>query len=207
MKLYCFPPSPNTRKVLTVAYHLGMAPETQIVNLPAGEQRTPDYRQINPNGMTPTLRDGDFVIWESNAIMQYLASKKPNSLWPDDARSRADISRWQFWDVAHWAPACSALMYEKLIKKRLGIGEPDAAAVKQGEEKFHRFAPVLDDHLQRRDYLVGNDVTLADISVACYLMYAEQCQLPIENYTNLQNWFARIEKLDAWRKAAPPPMS
>lgn len=111
----------------------------------AGAQRKPDYLRINPNGLTPTLVDGDFVLWESNAIMQYLAAQKPgNDLWPEDDEKRADITRWQCWDLAHWAPACATQLYEKIVKEVLGLGEPDMKEVKKGEEKFHCFAAVLD---------------------------------------------------------------
>jgi glutathione S-transferase len=76
MKLYGFPPSPNTRKVQAVAAHLQIPLELEFVNLPKGETRTAEFILLNPGGRTPVLVDGDFTLWESNAIMQYLASKK-----------------------------------------------------------------------------------------------------------------------------------
>ena len=84
MKLYGFPGSPNTWKVRAVAAHLGLPVEDVHVDLKKGEQRAPAYLALNPTGRTPTLVDGDFVVWESAAIMQYLASRKPNAT----ARSR-----------------------------------------------------------------------------------------------------------------------
>src|ERR1700704_5873752 len=102
MKLYGFPPSPNTSKVRAVAAHIGVPLEFEIVDLTKGQSRTPDFLAINPNGRTPVLKDGDFTLWESNAIMQYVAGKKKNTLWPDDARTRADITRWQCWQLAQW---------------------------------------------------------------------------------------------------------
>lgn len=71
MKLYGFPISPNTWKVRAVAVHLGIVLDDQLVDLSRGEQRTPNYLALNPTGRTPTLVDGEFVLWESNAIMQY----------------------------------------------------------------------------------------------------------------------------------------
>lgn len=76
MKLYYFPRSPNTRKVWATAIALGIDLELELVDLLAGQQRNPAYLKLNPNGLTPTLQDGDFVLWESNAMMQYVASKK-----------------------------------------------------------------------------------------------------------------------------------
>src|SRR5205085_3268747 len=127
MKLYGFPPSPNTWKVRAVAAHLGLPLELQFVDLTKGQQRTPDYLALNPTGRTPTLVDGDFTLWESTAIMQYLAGRSANSLWPENARTRADITRWQCWGLAHWsAEACQPLTFQRLVKKILNLGPPDA---------------------------------------------------------------------------------
>src|SRR5262245_20883104 len=100
MKLYGFPPSPNTWKVRAVAAHLGIPLELALVDLT--KPRTPDYLALNPTGRAPTLVDGDFILSESNAIIQYLAGRPASTLWPDDARTRVDIMRWQCWQLAHW---------------------------------------------------------------------------------------------------------
>ncbi|MEO1180824.1 MAG: glutathione S-transferase family protein, partial [Cyanobacteria bacterium J06636_28] len=92
------------------------------INLPQGDQRTADFLALNPTGRIPVLQDGDFVLWESNAIMQYLASQVSTPLWPDDAQQRADIMRWQSWQLAHWAKGCQPLNYERLVKKVLQLG-------------------------------------------------------------------------------------
>ena len=80
MKLYGFPASPNTWKVRAVAAYLKMPLELEFVDLAKGAQRTPDYLALNPTGRTPTLVDGDSTLWESNAIMQYIAGKTTNAL-------------------------------------------------------------------------------------------------------------------------------
>ena len=85
MKLYAFPPSPNTWKVRAVASYVGVPLELEFVDLT--KPRSAAYLAINPSGRTPTLVDGNFTLTESNAIMQYIACQKPNSLWPDDARA------------------------------------------------------------------------------------------------------------------------
>src|SRR5215468_6244968 len=99
MKLYGFPPSPNTWKVRAVAAHLGIPLELALVDLT--KPRTSDYLALNPTGRTPTLVDGDFILSESNAIIQYLTDRPASTLWPNDARTRADIMRWQSWQLAH----------------------------------------------------------------------------------------------------------
>ena len=114
MKLVGFPPSPNTWKVRAVAAHLGIPLEFEFVDLTKGASHTPGYLALNPTGRTPTLIDGDLKLWELTAIMQYLASRKPNSLWPDDARARADIMRWQSWSLAHFSKeGCEPLLFQR----------------------------------------------------------------------------------------------
>ena len=202
MKLYGFPPSPNTWKVRAVAAHLGIPLELQFVDLT--KPRSPEYLALNPTGRTPTLVDGDFKLTESNAILQYIASQKPNSLWPNDARARADIARWQAWQLAHWgAEACQPLVFQRLVKKLLNLGAPDEAAVARGTEAFHKEAKVVEAHLSKQPYLVGKELTLADFAVAAPLFYAQQGGLPVEPYAKLREWFGRVSALPAWKESAP----
>lgn len=203
MKAYVFPLSPNARKVMAVAAHLDLPLDYQVVDLTKGETRTPEFLKLNPNGKMPVLVDGDFVLWESNAIMQYLASQKPNGLWPDDARVRADICRWQCWQLSEWMPACGPLLWENLLKAMLQQGSPDAKAVQNAEANFLRTASILDQHLAQRDYLVGDDVTLADLAMAAPLEYAAAARMPWASHEHLQRWYARIDALPAWQKTKP----
>ncbi len=203
MKLYYFPPSPNTRKAHAVAIHLNLPLELRFVDLQKGEQRTPEFLQCNPTGRTPVLQDGDLVLWESTAIMQYLASRVPNTLLPEDARSRADILRWQSWQLAHWYPACQPLQYENFVKQLLQLGEPDPHVVERATVAFHREAIVLDAHLAGRTFLVNDTLTLADFSVASDLTYAAPGGFPLDDYAHIQAWYARIEQLPAWQQTAP----
>jgi len=206
MKLYGFPPSPNTWKVRAVAAHIGLPLAFELVDLAKGQQHTPAFRALNPTGRTPVLVDGDFVLWESNAIMQYLADQKPNALWPNDARIRADIVRWQCWQLMHWSKeACQPLIFERLVKKFLNLGAPDAAAVAKALEAFEREAAMLDAHLAKYGHLVGTELTLADFAVAAPLVYSKEAELPVAPHAHLRDWFARVSALPAWRDTAPAP--
>ena len=204
MKLYGFPPSPNTWKVRAVAAHIGLPLALEFIDLTKGQQRTPEYLALNPTGRTPVLVDGDFALWESTAIMQYLAASASSPLWPDDARVRAAVVQWQSFDLQHWGKdGCQPLIFERLVKKIMGMGAPDAANVTKGTDAFHREARVLDDHLAKQPYLVGNAITLADFSVAAPLVYAKEAELPLAGYPDLAAWFARVSALPAWRDTAP----
>jgi glutathione S-transferase len=202
MKLYGFPPSPNTWKVRAVAAQLGIPLDLALVDLT--KPRMPDYLALNPAGRTPTLVDGDFTLTESNAIMQYLASRVPSTLWPDDARSRADITRWLSWQLAHWgSECCQPLIFQRLVKKLLNLGPPDAAAVAKGTECFDREARMLNAQLAKQPYLVGNAITLADFAAAASLFYAKEAELPLAPYSHVLDWFARVSALPVWRDTAP----
>jgi len=204
MKLYYHPKSPNGTAVLAVAYELGITLDLQEVNLPGGEQRQPAFLKINPNGKVPALEDGAFILWESGAIMQYLAAQKPgNSLWPADDRVRADITRWQLWRMGEWGRGAGMLIWENLIKKFFGNDDPDPNKIKEGKELFNVGAAVLNSHLEKRDYLVGNNPTLADFSVAVPLVYAVPGRLPLDPYPAIRQWYSRIEKIESWKKSLP----
>jgi len=149
------------------------------------------------------LVDGDFTLWESTAIMQYLTSATTNALWPNDARQRADIMRWQSWGLAHWGAACAPLTFERFVKKVTNQGPPDAAVIAKALDAFHREARVLDAHLAKQSYLVGDDLTLADLSIAAPLVYAQQADMPLAQYAHARDWFGRVAALPAWREAAP----
>lgn len=205
MKLYIVHGSPNCRKVLAVAHHLGVDAGVTPLNFGAGDLRSSDYQQVNPNCMVPALTDGTLNLWESNAIMQYLCMREPTStLFPSDPAVRADIVRWQFWEVAHFNRALAGIVFENFIKRAFGLGEPDPAALERSTAEFHRFAPMLENRLSGRKYVVGEDVTLADFSLGAQLMYAQPARVPLSLYPNITSWYQRLEAVPAWKKSAPP---
>ena len=136
--------------------------------------------------------------------MQYIASQKPNSLLANDARTRADIMRWQSWQLAHWGKeGCDPLIFNRLVKKLANLGPPDEAEVAKALECFNREAAVLEAHLGKQPYLVGKDVTLADFSVAAPLFHAQAADLPLAPYAKIREWFGRVSALPCWSQTAP----
>lgn len=195
MKLYCVAASPNARKAIAVAKELNVPLEIVPLNVPAGDTKTPSYLAINPNGKFPALTDGDFKLWESNAIMKYIASKKPNTLWPADARAQADVDRWLFWETAHFTPACNPLVWEHFVKPMVfNLGPADSEVIAKAEPVFHQYAKVLEQRLAEHDYLAGNSLTLADLAVAPVLDYAELCKFPMDNYPHTMRWLKRMRQ-------------
>jgi len=199
MNFYTVNGSPNCRKVHAVINYLGLDVNIVELDIFSGELEAPEFITLNPNGMVPVLEDGDFRLWESNAIMQYLASLAPsNNLYPDDLRLRADIHRWQAWEQCHFNRACGGFLFENVLKSLFKIGEPNPAVLKEAEQSFVRFAMVLEQQLEGRDFILGKDVTLADFSVASMLIYAKSAGIPVTPFKNIVAWTNRLENISAW---------
>lgn len=200
MKIHAFPPSPRSFKVLLVANHLGIKYDLCFCDLTKGAQRADAYALLNPNQKMPVLEDGDFRLWESNAMIQYLAAKAPQSgLLPTDEQGRADVLRWMFWEATTWDPSIAIVVFERVVKGLLGGGGPDQAEVQKGLDRFNRAASILNTHLKGRSYVCGDRLSLADLSLAAGLTMAEPAQLPLDTYPEIRAWCARIAELPAWR--------
>ncbi|CAG4888976.1 glutathione S-transferase family protein [Paraburkholderia saeva] len=201
MKLY-YAETLTPRKACAVARYLDLPMDYVHLDLKKGEHTTPDYRAINPNCKVPCLVDGDRTIWEADAIMCHLAQRAGSSLWPGDTR-QTEVLRWLSWNSHHLYRHAGTLYFEFLIKPNFGMGEPDPATVAQEQDAFRRFAGVLDRHLEGRQWLVGDDLTIADFSVAVSLPYAKAAAIPLEEFPQVQRWHDQLGTLDAWRNPFP----
>jgi glutathione S-transferase len=201
LKLHVFPPSPRAFKVLAIAAHLGVDYEFSLCDLTKGDQKQAAFTAINPNQKMPALEEDGFQLWESNAIIMYLAGKRPGALVPADERGRADVLRWMFWDSTTWDPACATLVFERVVKGLFGGGPPDPAELGKGLRKFNFAAGVLDAHLKGRDHVCGDALSLADFALASALTMAEPAKFPLDAYAEIRRWSARMASLPAWRAA------
>ncbi|SFV06387.1 glutathione S-transferase family protein [Pseudoduganella namucuonensis] len=198
MRLYYSPLSSNARRVAIAVHMLGAEVDVVEINL-ASEADRRRLLELNPNGMLPVLEDDGFLLWESCAIMQYLADKTPgHELYQRDLRTRADVNRWLFWACQHFSPAIGVLTWERIWKGYV-TGQPaDPREEARGGADLEQFASVLDGHLAGRQWVVGDAVTLADIALAAPLMYIGKASLPLSGHANLMAWFARVQLLPAW---------
>jgi glutathione S-transferase len=203
MRLFIFPPSGRALAIVALKDYLNIECEIVPVDLSKGDQCTPAYVAMNPNQKIPMLEDDDFVLWESNAILFYLANDKARSgLWPSELKGQADVLRWLTWESAHWdAESCGMVAYETASKRVLGLGPPDPSFIARGQRNFARFAAVLNEWLKRRAWLTGDALTIADFSVAGLVPSAERMQLPVMDFPEITRWYAAIAALPAWRRA------
>lgn len=179
MRLYSFTITPNNRKVEAFVVHYGLPVDIHHVSFKDKETESPAFRAINPNGRVPALTDGDFNLWESNAILTYLATRFPETrALPTDARGRADVDRWLHWQSCHLMPLMGALKM----------------ADEKDTSKLTPLLAILDRQLDGRDFVCG-ELTVADFAIAAYLMTKIGRQLDYTATPHLAAWLARMAAL------------
>ena len=204
MKLYAIVGSPNSRKVLAVIHHLGIDVNIEYLDLSEGDCHKPEYRALNPNEMVPVLVDGDLKLWESNAITQYLVdSSMDQTLFPRDLKQRADIVRWQFWELAHFNNAFGTLSFESVAKPNFMQMQGDQSAINRSIDQLNQFATVLNEHMQDKAYVVGDTITLADYSIINVEFFKEMVPFDWSPYPHLNDYFDRMRQSEHWMATAP----
>jgi glutathione S-transferase len=198
VKLYDFPFSPNSRKVRAVAYELGIALETQRVDLLTGGQRAPEFLAKNPNGRVPVLEDGDLILWESTAIIRYLAVGSP--LLPAARRTAAEVDRWTAWQLAHLGPAMSKVAFENVVKRLTRRGEPDPARIAEGTAEFAQLTAILDAALAGREFVAG-PLSVADFALAAHYSIAPAAGLDVAPHRRVASWMDRMSARDSMKRA------
>jgi glutathione S-transferase len=202
LKLHAFPLSPRSFKVLWAAHHLDIPFELSVVDFTKNAQNAPSYVALNPNGRAPTLEHDGYVLWESNAIVEYLASLKPESgLLPADPRGRLAVTKWLYWESALWDPACAIFAFERVVKPLFGRGEASQSEIDRATPLFERVGKVLEGELSKHRFVQGATLTAADISIGAAMCLANQARFPIENFRSIQRWQADITSLPSWNRA------
>jgi glutathione S-transferase len=202
VKLYSSHVSANSRRVRLVAAALELELEIIPIDLASPADRA-QLGAINPNNKVPVLVDGDFVLWESNAINAYLCAKVPDqTLLPSAPHERAEVERWLYWNTAHFAQAVSGLNFEHFVKGLMKLGGPDATAVANHERLFHQFAKVADAHLAKHAWLANDRLSLADYAFVSTLLSAQTAKLPLDAYQRITALVARIHDRPEWAAAA-----
>lgn len=192
MKLYEFPQSPNCQKVFALAHEVGVPVENVFVDIFKGGARTPEMLAKNPSGRVPVLEDGDFVLWESNAILGYIAGKADRAdLAPTQPRERAEVDRWLAFQAAHFGPAISIIAFERLVKKLANLGAPDDKAIAKGEADLAVATSVLEQSLKGREYLAGR-LSIADFSLIPFAALMTPCGVSLDPYPNVKAWVGRM---------------
>lgn len=202
MKLHDVGFSSNCKKVRVTAAELELPLELVPVEARVGGVADPGYRAKNPMGKVPTLDDDGFFLFESTAICEYLASKRPErGLAPTDPRGRADLWRWLAWFSAHIQPWLSTVALERFIKPRMAGQPGDEHVAGYAERELKRFVPVLEAHLAGREYVLDR-FSIADICLGCGLEVGPNVGFDLTPYPAIRGWLQRLQAREAWKKGA-----
>jgi glutathione S-transferase len=197
--------SVNVQKVVWTAEELGVAYQRVDAGMKFGIVDEPEYRGMNPNGRIPTIEDDGLVLWESNAIVRYLAAKYgEGQLWPVKPEARADADRWMDWCVTTIAPVITPL-FQGLI--RTPPEQRNTKGIDEARNKMEELAAILDAQLAPKPFIAGDTLTMGDIPIGCFMhrWYALPMERP--SLVNLAAWYQRLGERPAYRKYVMLPLS
>ena len=190
--------SVNVKKALWVAEELGLPYERIDAGLQFGVNDTPQYRRMNPTGLVPTIDDDGFVLWESHAIVRYLAAKHAaGTLWPTDLHMRADAERWMDWTHT-FSREFQRPVFWPLV--RTAPDKRDKAAIEEARKKCAALLAIPDSYLRERKFLAGERFTMGDIPLGCHVHLWMRLPLERPPLAGLQAWFERLCERPAFRK-------
>jgi glutathione S-transferase len=190
--------SSNVQKTMWAVGELGLAYERADIGMEFGGIDTPAYRVMNPNGLVPTIQDGDFILWESNSIIRYLAARfGPGTLEPADLRSRAIASQWMDWQISRFQPAFTKVFWGLV---RTPADKRDPVALAAAQTQSIDAAKILDAALARNTYLAGNSFSMGDIPMGVFIYRFRALVLDRPALPNMERWYAALEARSAFKE-------
>ena len=195
----------NVQKVVWCCDEMGLAYERIDTGGAFGKTKTPEYLAMNPNSLVPTIDDEGFILYESNAIVRYLAAKySADTLWPTDLRNRADADRWMDWNSTTFIPAMRDAFWQLI---RTPEPQRDMAAVEKSRAESEKGAAILEAHLANHRYMTGGTFTAADIVVGCAAHRWLLLPVKREPRPNLQRWYDEVRSRPGARQVTSLELS
>lgn len=203
LKLWGRMNSINVQKVLWCCAELGL--EVERTDAGGAFGRPDGYEAMNPTGLVPTIRDADFVLWESNAIVRYLAAKHATgSLHPGDMRAQAAAGQWMDWQINALALPMRTL-FQGLI--RTAPGERDIDAIEAARRELAGQWRILDGRLAGTEYVAGDRFTMGDIPVGVYAQRWSALPIERQRLPHLEAWADRLRARPGFREHVMQPLS
>ncbi len=189
--------NPNPRLAVAVARYLD-APVRLEWAAPFDPERADFFRRLNPTQRIPILVEDGAALWEADAIACRLSQLAGSQFWRE-GRAQPDMIRWISWGKETFVRACDMVQFELGTKRRYDLGPTDDSLVAEGRARFHDAAPILDRHLDGRDWLCGDSPSHADFRMASFLPFNAVMQLPLGDYPAVAAWADRLDAIPAWR--------
>lgn len=177
----------------------GLSYETKSLDMMAKEHKTEDFLKLNPNGKVPCLVDDGFVLWESAAIVQYLAEKHHPALLGESLKEKALVQQWSFWAMTEAQPPLVDLLIQKVFvpeEKR------DQHLITRREHQLPNLFSVLERDLSSKKFLVGNKFSVADLMVGSVINVAIGLHFDFTKFPNIKAWMAELHSRPAWVKVS-----
>lgn len=191
----------NTMKPLYVLEELGVEFEYVYVDLTKAENRSDEFRKMNPAGKVPVLEhDGEF-LFESGAICRYVAGMDKSALYPADKLQRARVDQWMTFFTCHPGRWLTNIYFEKVIKPVAGMGKPDKAACEKSEKFVHDQFRVIEDWFEHTDWLANDTFSIADTFALAYVEQVRAIKFPLDDYPRITAWFERLDARDSTARA------
>jgi glutathione S-transferase len=187
----------NTLKTLYVLEQLGVDYEFRFVDLTKGENRSEAFRAMTPVGKVPVLEHNGACLFESGAICRYVAGVAQSPLYPADRLDRARVDQWMTFFTCHPGRWLTDLYFEKIMKPAAGLGETNTDRCEESERFATAQLKAVERHLEDRNWLVNETLSIAEPWALAYLEQAPQVGFDLGAYPRLQAWYARIEALPA----------
>ena len=183
----------NTLKTLYVLEEVGIDYEFHLVNLGAGEQRSDDFRRMNPVSKVPVLAHDDEYLFESGAICRYVANVSESPLYPADPLQRARVDQWMDFMSCHLGRWMTKMYFEKMIKPKFDLGPLDEEGIAEALDFARQQLGVIDNHLDGTDWLANDRLSIADIFAYAYIEQYRDIDLSLDDYPNVAAWVARLD--------------
>lgn len=205
LKIWGRTSSTNVMKVLWCAEELGLSFERVDAGGKFGKTQTPEYKAMNPMSLVPVIEDDGFVLWESNAIVRYLAAKHgAGTLWPQDIQQRAISDRWMDWQTTALWPSMRDMFFGLI---RTAPADRNMKVIEDSRENAIKHLRILDTALSGLRFVAGDQLTMGDIALGCAAQ--RWYKLPIERpaLPNVDRWWADIILRPAAKKWLDEPLS
>ncbi len=197
--------SSNVQKVLWTCAELDIRFDRVDWGGAFGGNQDPAYLAMNPNGLVPTVKDGDLVIWESNTIMRYLcATRDGERLHPKDPARRTQVERWMDWQLQSLTPPMTTLL---LGYYRMPAEKRDPAALEAARQRGGELWAMVEGQLGQSDYLAGDALTLADITLGIFAHRWHSYPIERPSLPRLAAWYGRIATRPGFRAHVAGPVT